>query len=192
MEELAVHAWTQIRGELTRFVYKRVKDKALAEDIVHDVLLKIYAKSGQLKESDKIFAWIYQITRNAVNDYFRSQSRTVDIRELDFDSDPKDFNDCVAFCLNTLIKTLPSKYKEALELTEHHNLSQLELADRLGISYSGAKSRVQRARTLLKQKLQDLYHIKTDAYGNVLVCEDKLPCGCDTSPSFEEKVVMPR
>jgi RNA polymerase sigma-70 factor (ECF subfamily) len=192
MEELAVHAWTQIRGELTRFVYKRVKDKALAEDIVHDVLLKIYAKAGQLKESDKIFAWIYQITRNAVNDYFRSQSRTFDVRELDFDTNPKDFNDCVAFCLNTLIKTLPQKYREALELTEHQNLSQLELADRLSISYSGAKSRVQRARALLKQKLHDLYRIKTDAYGNVLVCEDKLPCGCDTSPSFEEKVVMPR
>jgi RNA polymerase sigma-70 factor (ECF subfamily) len=164
----------------------------LAEDIVHDVLLKIYAKAGQLKESDKIFAWIYQITRNAVNDYFRSQSRTFDIRELDLDTDPKDFNDCVAFCLNTLIKTLPQKYREALELTEHQDLSQLELADRLNISYSGAKSRVQRARTLLKQKLHDLYHIKTDAYGNVLVCEDKLPCGCDTSSSFEEKVVMPR
>jgi RNA polymerase sigma-70 factor (ECF subfamily) len=192
MEELAVNAWTQICEELTRFVYKRVKDKALAEDIVHDVLLKIYAKAGQLKESDKIFAWIYQITRNAVNDYFRSQSRTFDIRELDLDTDPKDFNDCVAFCLNTLIKTLPQKYREALELTEHQNLSQLELAERLNISYSGAKSRVQRARALLKQKLHDLYHIKTDAYGNVLVCEDKLPCGCDTSSSFEEKVVMPR
>jgi len=192
MEELAIHAWTQIRGELTRFVYKRVKDKALAEDIVHDVLLKIYAKAGQLKESDKIFAWIYQITRNAVNDYFRSQSRTFDIRDLDLDSDTKDFNDCVAFCLNTLIKTLPSKYKEALELTEHQNLSQLEMADRLGISYSGAKSRVQRARSLLKQKLHDLYHIKTDAYGNVIVCEDKLPCGCHTSAILEKKIVMQR
>lgn len=192
MKELAVHAWTQIRDELTRFVYKRVKDKAVAEDIVHDVLLKIYAKAGQLKESDKILAWIYQVTRNTVNDYFRSQSRTLDVRELDFDSDPKDFNDCVAFCLSTLIKTLPQKYREALELTEHHNLSQLELADRLGLSYSGAKSRVQRARTLLKQKLHDLYHIKTDAYGNVLVCEDRLPCGCYTATSFEEKVVMPR
>ena len=192
MEELAVHAWTQIRGELTRFVNKRVKDKALAEDLVHDVLLKVYAKAGQVKESDKIFAWIYQITRNTVNDYFRSQSRNIDVRELDFDSDPKDFNDCVAFCLNTLINTLPPKYKEALELTDYQNLSQVELADRLGISYSGAKSRVQRARTLLKQKMHELYYIKTDAYGNVIVCEDKLPCACNASTSFEEKAVMHR
>jgi RNA polymerase sigma-70 factor, ECF subfamily len=56
---------------------------------------------------------------------------------------------------------------------------QKELAVRLGISYSGVKSRVQRARQMLKEKMEALYHIKTDGYGNVLVCEDRVPCGCE-------------
>ena len=47
------------QNELLGFVYKRVKDMALAEDIVHDVFIKVQSKSGQLKETEKITGWIY-------------------------------------------------------------------------------------------------------------------------------------
>jgi RNA polymerase sigma-70 factor (ECF subfamily) len=77
-----------------------------------------------------------------------------------------------------MLVTLPEKYREALELTELKNMSQLQLAEALHISYSGAKSRVQRARQLLKEKMDKLYVIKMDAYGNVVVCENKVPCKC--------------
>jgi DNA-directed RNA polymerase specialized sigma subunit, sigma24 homolog len=66
---------------------------------------------------------------------------------------------------------------------EIKNVSQLELAQQLGISYSGLKSRVQRGRQMLKEKMTDLYHIQTDGYGNVIVCEDRVPCGC-SKPSI--------
>jgi RNA polymerase sigma-70 factor (ECF subfamily) len=78
--------------------------------------------------------------------------------------------------LNELLPTLPDKYREALQLTEIENLSQLELAERLGISYSGAKSRVQRARQMLKEKMDEVLIVKTDAYGNAIVCKDRTPC----------------
>lgn len=188
MEEQAISTLTRIREELMEFVYRRVKDKALAEDIVQDVFLKVHAKAGQVRESEKISSWIYQVTRNTVTDYFRSQSKKVNPVDVDWESGPQDFNDCVAFCLAQLIKTLPPNYRQALEFTELENLSQLELADRLGISYSGAKSRVQRARQMLKDKLHELYTIKTDTYGNVIVCEDKIPCTCDAAE--QEKAVV--
>jgi RNA polymerase sigma-70 factor, ECF subfamily len=189
MEELAITTWTNIHEDLKAFVYRKVKNKALAEDIVHDVFLKVHAKANQLKDASKISSWIYQITRHAVTDYYRTQSKTISPVDLDWEDDTQDFNDCVAFCLNQLVKTLPDKYRQALELTEIENLSQLQLADRLGISYSGAKSRVQRGRQMLKEKLHALYTIKTDPYGNVMVCEDKAPCGCSTA--YQEQVVMP-
>ncbi len=77
-----------------------------------------------------------------------------------------------------MLLTLPEKYREAIELTEFKNLSQLDLAHKLDISYSGAKSRVQRARQLLKEKMEEQYKIKMDAYGNVLVCENRGACNC--------------
>lgn len=74
--------------------------------------------------------------------------------------------------------TLPDEYRIPLALTELENQSQYQVAQALNISYSGARSRVQRARKMLKQKLDELYYIKTDSYGNIIVCEDRDPCCC--------------
>jgi RNA polymerase sigma-70 factor (ECF subfamily) len=74
--------------------------------------------------------------------------------------------------------TLPDKYRIPLQLAELEGLSQYEIAEHLAISYSGARTRVQRARKLLKEKMDALYHIQTDCYGNILVCEDRIPCCC--------------
>jgi RNA polymerase sigma-70 factor, ECF subfamily len=87
-------------------------------------------------------------------------------------------NDCVHSCLLDILATLPPKYRQALEFIELHNISQDALAEMLGISYSGAKSRVQRARQMLKQKMDDAYRIRLDSYGNVIVCENKITCSC--------------
>lgn len=175
--------WSRTQKELKSFVYRKVKNTAVAEDIVQDVLVKVHTKLGQLKDSEKLTGWIYQITRNAITDYFRGKSKTIELKDLDWESDMQELNHCVASCLGDMLVTLPEKYREALELTEIGSLSQAELADRLNISYSGAKSRVQRARQMLKEKMDEAYLIKTDTYGNVIVCENRVPCNC---PSPEQ------
>ena len=76
-------------------------------------------------------------------------------------------------------KNLAPKYQEALQLVDIEGITQVELAHRLGISISGAKSRVQRGRQQLKQKLIDCCPVKTDQYGNILEIEHKNgQCGC--------------
>lgn len=168
--------WSIFQHELRNFVLKRVKDKASADDIVQDVFVKVYTNIDRLKDSDKLSAWIYQITRNTIADYFRSRTKTLAQEDLSWNDSSNDLNGCVAVCLAKLTNTLPDIYREALQLAEMENLSQLQLAERLGISYSGAKSRVQRARQLLKKKMEEQLIVKTDGYGNVLVCEDRNPC----------------
>src|ERR1041385_2303630 len=128
------------QNELKGFIYKRVKDKAVTEDIIHDVFLKVQNKIGQLRDNEKITGWIYQVTKNTIIDHFRKQSKSINPSDLDWENDTPNFNECVAGYLKDLLPTLPEKYREALQLTELENLSQLELAERLGISYSGAKS----------------------------------------------------
>jgi RNA polymerase sigma-70 factor, ECF subfamily len=165
-------------AELKRFVYNKVKDNALAEDIVQDVFLKVTQRLGQLKDTEKLKGWMFQITRNAVYDHFRSKSKLLPVPIATENDDPIGYNECVASCLKQMLGTLPAKYREALELAEMESISQTELAERLQLSYSGAKSRVQRARQMLKQKMESQYIIKTDTYGNVVVCEDRVPCTC--------------
>lgn len=180
MEITAATNWSFFQNELKGFIYKRVKDKALTDDIIQDVFLKVRTKIDQLQESQKLTGWIYQITKNTIIDHFRKQSKTIDISDLDWESEVPNFNECVSRYLKELIPTLPEKYREAIQLTEIENLPQLELASRLGISHPGAKSRVQRARQILKEKLHEALILKTDAYGNIMVCVDR-GSGCNSS-----------
>lgn len=168
--------WNNVQIELKGFVYKRVKDKALTEDIVHDVFLKVQAKIHQVKESDKLFGWIYQITRNTITDHFRKNSKSINPKDIDWESSPPNFNDCVSNAISELIPTLDEKYRIPLEMTELQNMSQMEVAEKLGLNYTTAKARVQRARQILKDKLEEILIIKTDGYGNVILCKDRGPC----------------
>ena len=179
MLEIRSVTWDTLHNELVTFVQAKVKDKATAKDIVQDVFIKVHTRSTQLKEADKITSWIYQITRNAVADHYRKANKALDPVNVDWESNDHEFNDCVSHCLRVLMTTLPEKYRTPLELSEIENVPQHELAERLNISYSGARSRVQRARKMLKEKLDELYYIKTDSYGNVIACEDRVPCCCN-------------
>ena len=178
MQQRVSTIWDRLYQELLNFVLKKVRDRPTAEDIVQDVFVKVHTKSNQLKESDKIIAWIYRITRNAVADHFRRNAKQVTPVGMDWDSSYHEFNECVAHCLGVLLGRLPAEYRLPLELAELEGLAQYDVAVRLGISYSGARSRVQRARRMLKEKLDELYMIKTDSYGNVISCEDRSPCCC--------------
>lgn len=185
MNALQTEVWTTTQDKLRNFVFRYTHDRAVADDIVQDVFLKVHSKIGQVRESDKLVGWIFQVTRHAITDYFRQQSKTIDVKDIDWDSDQVSLNDCVSSCLSDMLTTLPAKYREALELIELKNLSQLELANVLSISYSGAKSRVQRARQMLKEKMDERYTIQLDKYGNVLVCENKTPCSCPQRDALE-------
>lgn len=175
MAELTLN-WDHVQSELKGFVYKRVKDKALTEDIVQDVFLKVQGKIQHLRENEKVFGWIYQITRNTIVDHYRKASKSINPRDIDWESSPPNFNDCVSSVIHDLIPTLPDKYRIPLELTEIQNMSQREVAESLNLSYTAAKSRVQRARRMLKQNLDELLVLKTDGYGNVVLCKNRLPC----------------
>lgn len=178
MSSMDMKEWMKTQRQLLSFVYKKVKDRSLAEDIVQDVFLKVHAHISSLNEPAKITAWIYQITRHVITDHFRKQAKSIDSIELDWENKDENYNECVAYCLKDMLQQLPTKYREAIELTEFENLSQIKLAERLQISYSGAKSRVQRARQILREKLVRAYHIRVDAYGNAIACKNRLPCGC--------------
>ena len=179
MNSPEVLIWNQTQERLLGFVLRYTKDKALAEDIVQDVFLKVHDRLPQLREREKISGWIFRIARNTITDHFRSTSKTITATDLDWENDGITLNDCVSHCLTQMMQTLPDKYREALELAELKDMSQLQLAETLNLSYSGAKSRVQRARQMLKERMDRAYHIQFDRYGNAIVCQDKLPCGCD-------------
>ena len=81
--------------------------------------------------------------------------------------------------LRRMIDSLPEPYREALVLTEFDGLTQQELADRVGISLSGAKSRVQRGREQLKAMLTECCDFEFDRRGGVFDCMPHQQSDCN-------------
>ncbi len=163
--------WSELNDHLEGFVIKKVGDRDAARDIVHDVFLKVQSKISTLKDDKKVTPWIFQITRNTITDYYRAQQKEFrDISRIESLEDELEKNETREFsqCVIPMIEALSEKYKEALLLSEIEGLSQMALAERLGISYSGAKSRVQRGRAKLKELLIQCCTITADSYGNII------------------------
>jgi RNA polymerase sigma-70 factor (ECF subfamily) len=80
-----------------------------------------------------------------------------------------------------MIAALPESYREAIRLTDLNGLTQIEAAQRSGISFSGMKSRVQRARRQLKSMLEECCRIEVDRRGGIVDYSvrdaSKSPCG---------------
>lgn len=71
-------------------------------------------------------------------------------------------------CINLKIDKLSTQHKEAIVLTTFKNYSQKELAKHLNISYSGTKSRIQKAREILKNDILDCPNVEADNTGKLL------------------------
>jgi RNA polymerase sigma-70 factor (ECF subfamily) len=172
-------AWDTFHQPLLHFIQRRVPEPANAEDILQEVFLKVHARIATLQDTDKLPAWLYQITRNAIADYYRQRRPDLGVPETlpaEEDEDEREIERALALSVKIMLYALPDIYREALVLTEYEGLTQKELAERLGISLSGAKSRVQRARQMLKQMLLDCCHFEFDRRGAIIDYQPRCDC----------------
>ena len=181
----------KLRLAIKGFVGSRVRHDASAEDITQDVLLKISTHLDSLQSTERIEGWAFRIARNSIADYFRAARPTerfqedVHSKNLVSTSDPSGIEEetrlrsGIDAYIRAVIDDLPAIHRDALLLTEYEGLSQVQLAFRLGLSVSGAKSRVQRARAALKEEIERCCRWRTDPYGTVIDVQPRTPGDCD-------------
>lgn len=157
----------------------RVKDKDEANDILQQLYVKLYRHCEQLQDVRNMNAWLYQIARNAVYDYYREQGHSMPLEDegkleelLNQEPERQDTESLIL----PLINMLPAEYAEPLRLSELEVISQKEIAERLGMSYSGAKSRVQRGREKLKELFVECCHLELDRKGALVSATAKESC----------------
>lgn len=165
--------WDRYRRRLSAFVRSRVRDDAEAEDILQEVFIRVHRDlcCRPAEEWAKPQAWFYQIARHLIVDHYRRRRETVEIPEslpAEPDIPEEDPEAVLALSMKELVNQLPDPYREALLLTEYEGLSQKQLAERLGISFSGAKSRVQRAREKVRDMLLSCCHFELDRRGRII------------------------
>ena len=172
MKYMIEQVWNVHEKELRNFIRKRVTHSPDADDLLHEVFLKITKHRDKVIHAQNPGTYIFAIARNVINDFFRQQkTKEASIKEMPpfEDSDECNFTQFLAqCCLPGFIRKLPEKYREALILSEIQQVPQKEIAQKLGISYSGAKSRIQRGRQKLKAIILDCCPYESDVYGNLL------------------------
>lgn len=168
--------WNKYHSNLLAFIRKRVTSKAEAEDILQDVFVRIHSRIKTLEDGEKLESWFYQITRNAIIDFYRSRRSMEKLPEEFVQPQTSDAEDSVrelSSCLSPMIQQLPEKYRHAVLLSEIKGKTQKEIAEKENISLSGAKSRVQRGRQLLKTMLHHCCKIEINKNDQIVNYEKK-------------------
>ncbi|NTS75852.1 sigma-70 family RNA polymerase sigma factor [Catenovulum sp. SM1970] len=174
--------WHQFHQQLLNFILSKVQDQHIAEDILQDVFIKVQQKLSTLENANKLQAWLYQVCRNSIIDYYRSNN--IQFTPLVLDAAiPVEQNDSdlaqLSRCLQILINDLPADTAPLLVASDLEQIKQQVIAKQYQLSLSATKSRIQRARSQLKDKLQQCCDFEFNEQGPQMHC--KRQCGCQHS-----------
>lgn len=172
--------WEEHKARLRGYITNRVRDRHVADDILQDVYLKAHVSLHTVRSPGSISGWLTRIAANAIADHYRAHRSVAELPDdLVAPELERDLVAELATCLHPLIDDLPEIYRTALTLSEIDGITQGEVARRLGISVSGAKSRVQRGRRLLRDRILQCCEIENGSHGIVDFSARDGNCGCD-------------
>ncbi len=181
--------YRELHQGLQSFVTRRVASPDDAEDIVQDVFARIHVHSAELERVDSVSGWVFRVARNAITDHHRAKGAaaraTARFAEEPSDDAPGletaevDATESLAECVRSFVAMLSDEYQEALLLTELEGMSQKEAAEKVGLSVSGMKSRVQRGRAKLGGLLRECCVIEQDVRNRIVDYTERNPCDCD-------------
>lgn len=155
--EIVAPVFQEYRNILARYIKSRVNDPVDSEELLSEVMMKVYDNCEKVDDIRNTEAWLITIARNVVSDYFRDlkRKRTDVLDDYNQEEGQEEFYHELEACVPSLIKKLPEKYAQPLEAYELKGISQRQLAVDYGMSESGLKSRVQRGRKMLKDLFQE-------------------------------------
>lgn len=175
--------WRQFSDQVRNFIRSRVPSDDITEDVLQDIFIRIHEGIDGLRHEDRVQSWVFGIARRALVDHYRKKSRdkeepvgtdikpernegpTLDLNEFEGEHD---VHEEVMSWLIPMIDELPEKYGKPLKMADVEGKTQQEVADHLGLSLSGAKSRVQRARQKLGEVLAACCEVEFGSEGRAV------------------------
>lgn len=158
--------------EIFFYLLKKVKEKNIAKDILQNTFLKAYENLHQIKQEGKTKAWLFQISRNEVANYYKRASGYVTYFE-DTDQLKNENNSDTGCtepfcCFDHFIDELPGIYKDVVELVFKNGKKQAEAADILNINLPTVKARIRRAKFILKEQFCECCQYSMDENGQLM------------------------
>ena len=148
------------------FAYKYTKSYSEAQDIVHSFFEKILDKSIVLENEQALKAYLFSAIRNASLNHIKRDG--IKQKHSNYTISHESFTDDSNYLLDRIeaeilyevfskIEELPKECNKIFKLSYIENLSNQEIAEKLGISVNTVKSQKSRAKQLLRESLKDLF-----------------------------------
>jgi len=171
--------WREFSAPLIKFLRPRTRTKADAEDLRQEIFVRIQKRLPDLRDPVKLQGWVYRIARNAVIDYYRTRRQNLPL-DFDVEAGNPDGRDTVDLSgsLRKFIAALPPNYREPLLRHEYQGEPLRDVAAALGLSLTATKSRVRRARLMLREMLEQCCRFEFDRRGKVIEAIPRKRCDC--------------
>ncbi|MEC5413918.1 MULTISPECIES: RNA polymerase sigma factor [unclassified Aurantimonas] len=152
----------EIHQDLLRFLTRRLGNADEAADVLHDFYVKVLTRFGDVRETEKLRAWMRRVLETTLIDHYRAQGKKrqseSDYRieeSVRLDGEGRDDLDfIVCMCLYKLLPTLKADYADVLWRADLIGESRESIAAGLGITESNLRVRLHRARQALRQRLK--------------------------------------
>lgn len=159
--------WNEYKEKLRNYIAKRVSNNEEREDILQNIFLKIYEGVDKIKDEQKITSWVFTVAKNTIIDFYRKKTDSTTFEEEIFvlKNEENTIYSELSECLVKQISDLDDGYRIALQYSDLYGMKQKDVAEKLGIKVSSAKSRIQRGREKLKEKLLECCYIELSENG---------------------------
>lgn len=166
--------WIAHGSSLYFFILKRVHHATVAQDILQNIFLKVHEHLDRLQNPTKAKSWVFQIARNELANHYRGLTPNFStIRESEHFEDFAKDGFC---CFERFLEELPNNYRKVVKLVYLEGKTNVEAADRLGLSLANVKARIRRAKNMLKQRFQECCLYEMDKSGKLVGEPDCMVC----------------
>jgi len=147
-------------GPLVGTAERMLRDRAVAEELVQDVMLELWRRRETLDPGGSPQAYLFQATRNRVLNHLRhrtiEQRSEPELRAESSTAPPADAQvgeEELDVAVQRAIQALPDRCREVFELSRVHGLRYAEIASTLGISVKTVEAQMGKALRLLRECL---------------------------------------
>lgn len=171
-------AWRELEADLRRSLSRPGVAPDVVDDLVQEAALRLVKGLPGVRDAERLGPYVGRVVRSVWVDHLRRR-RPAEPLPPDLVAAPpeEDLSHVVASWLPRLVSDLEPPYREAVRLVELEGMTQREVAERLGMSASGARSRVQRGRRKVREALEACCQIVREA-GRVTEVHGRAAC-CD-------------
>ena len=153
MTDAAFEAAVELYADMVfRLAYSYLKNRADAEDVMQEVFLRLVKARPSFGSGAHAKAWLLRVASNCANDLFRLPWRR---REAPLADDLPAPEAPETGSVTEAVLSLPARYRIPIHLYYYEDLSVAEIARTIGKSEGTVKSRLFRARNLLRERLRE-------------------------------------